>query len=284
MPERPVPGRKPANVYRVRRAIAATVAVVVLFLLWQLVSSFTGGGDETTATTAAPTPTTTLAPPPDCAEGDVVVAQYPDVAWSTILVDTERPLPPGYGPGDLHNISDAGFPFTDGLAVRQLVLEDLDAMRQAAVDNGTPLSILAAYRSYEQQAGLFERRVDEMGASEAGSRVARPGHSEHQLGTTIDVTDEGATDVDQSWGASPAGQWVARDAHKFGFLQTHPSNDQPPPSSHYVPCHPRYVGPAQAAHVSTSGLPLHHNLREHRPLAPIPPTLSPPHNPPHPHT
>src|SRR3546814_10073671 len=151
MPERPVPGRQPANVYRVRGAIAATIAVVVLFLLWQLVSSFTGGGDETTATTAAPTPTTTLAPPPDCAEGDVVVAQDPDVAWSTILVDTERSLPPGYGPGDLHNISDAGFPFTDGLAVRQLVLEDLDAMRQAAVDNGTPLSILAAYRSRSEE-------------------------------------------------------------------------------------------------------------------------------------
>src|SRR3546814_16241723 len=83
MPQRPVPGRQPANVYRVRRAIAATIAVVVLFLLWQLVSPFTGGGDETTATTAAPTTTTTLAPPPDCAEGEVVVARDPHVARST---------------------------------------------------------------------------------------------------------------------------------------------------------------------------------------------------------
>src|SRR3546814_11462292 len=59
MPQRPVPGRQPANVYRVRRAIADTNAVVVLFLLWQLVSSFTGGGDEDTAPTAATTTTTT---------------------------------------------------------------------------------------------------------------------------------------------------------------------------------------------------------------------------------
>src|SRR3546814_11555942 len=99
MPQRPVPGRQPANVYRVRRAIAATIAVVVLFLLWQLVSSFTGGGDEPTPATAAPTTTTTLAPPPDCAEGHVVVAQDPDVACSPLPRDPRRSLPPGSGPG-----------------------------------------------------------------------------------------------------------------------------------------------------------------------------------------
>src|SRR3546814_20631084 len=141
MPQRPVPGRQPANVYRVRRAIAATIAVVVLFLLWQLVSSFTGGGDETTATTAAPTTTTTLAPPPDCPEGDVVVAQDPDVAWSTILVDTARSLPPGYGPGALHHISDAGFPFPDGLAVPPLALDAPDAMPPTPGHNRPPLPI-----------------------------------------------------------------------------------------------------------------------------------------------
>src|SRR3546814_11900599 len=93
-----------------------------------------------------------------------------------------------------------------------------------------------------------------MGASEAGSRVARPGHSEHQLGTTIDVTDEGATDVDQSWGASPAGQWVASNAHKFGFLLSYPSNDQPRTCYDYEPWHLRYVGREQAADVIASGL------------------------------
>src|SRR3546814_10118397 len=86
-----------------------------------------------------------------------------------------------------------------------------------------------------------------MGASEAGSRVARPGHSEHQLGTTIDVTAEGATDVDQSWGASPAGQWVACNAHKFCFLLSYTSNAQPPPYYDSDPSHLRYAARAQAA-------------------------------------
>ena len=80
------------------------------------------------------------------------------------------------------------------------MLEDLNALREAAAANGTPLSVLAGYRSHQRQADLYERRVEELGDTEAGSRVARPGHSEHQLGTTIDVTTEGETDVDQSWG------------------------------------------------------------------------------------
>ena len=146
-------------------------------------------------------------------------------------------------PRDLHNIADAGFPFTDGVAVRQLVLDDLDALREAAAANGTPLSILAGYRSHERQADLYERRVDELGDSEAGSRVARPGHSEHQLGTTIDVTTEGETDVDQSWGATPNGQWVATNAHEYGFLLSYPLDASERTCYDYEPWHLRYVGP-----------------------------------------
>jgi D-alanyl-D-alanine carboxypeptidase len=133
-------------------------------------------------------------------------------------------------------------------------------MRTAAEANGTPLGILAAYRSYLQQTDLFARRVDEFGSSEAGSRVARPGHSEHQLGTTIDVTDEGATDVDQAWGATPTGQWVASNAHKFGFLISFPASAQPRTCFDFEPWHLRYVGRELSAAVISSGLTLREYL------------------------
>ena len=252
--------RQPAHVYRVRRAVVATILVLVVVGVWQGVGALTGGGETAAPTTTSSSTTTTLPPPPDCAEGDVVVTQDPDQAWSTILIDTERSLPPGYSPSDLHNIAAAGFPFTDGLAVRALAVEDLAAMREAAEANGTPIGILAAFRSYEQQVDLFERRTEELGTSEAGSRVARPGHSEHQLGTTIDVVDAGATDVDQSWGASPTGQWVASNAHQFGFLVSYPSNAQPRTCYDYEPWHLRYVGREQAAAVIESGLTLREYL------------------------
>jgi D-alanyl-D-alanine carboxypeptidase len=274
VPSGPRHRRQPTHVYRVRRAIAATVVVVLLFGLAQLVGAV-GGGDEEAATTTVPETTTTTIPPlPPCVEGDVVVPNDPGTEWATLIVDTERALGEGFAPNDLRNIADAGFPFTDGLAVRALVVADLGAMRQAAADNGTPISILAAYRSYQQQVDLFERRVDELGASEAGSRVARPGHSEHQLGTTIDVTTEGDTDVDQAWGASPAGQWVATNAHKYGFIISYPQDAQDRTCYDYEPWHLRYVGRELAADVIASGLTLREHLWNLNPVDVTPTTVA----------
>ncbi|MGH9274424.1 MAG: M15 family metallopeptidase [Acidimicrobiales bacterium] len=255
-----IPRRQPAHVYRLRRAIAATLLVLAVFGVLNLAGlAGGGGGDEAATTTTAPTTTTTVAPPPACVEGDVVTTDNPATGWATVIVDTERALPDWYTPPDLTNISEAGFPFTDGMALRGLVMADLSALREAAAANGTPIGILAAFRSYARQVDLFARRVDEMGASEAGSRVARPGHSEHQLGTTLDIGDEGATDVDQAWGASPTGQWISSHAHEFGFLISYPAGAEERTCYDFEPWHLRYVGRDVAAAVISSGL----TLREH---------------------
>ena len=264
-PSHPAHRRQPAQVYRLRRALAATGVVLVVFAI----ANIAGGGDgDGAAPIAIPesTTTTTIPPLPACADGDVVVLEDPAEAWATVMIDTARALPAQFGPPDLHNIADAGFPFTDGLAVRSLVVADLGALRQAAADNGTPLSILAAYRSHARQAELFGQRVEELGDIEAGSRVARPGHSEHQLGTTIDVTTEGDTDVDQSWGATPHGQWVATNAHKYGFLLSYPMEAAERTCFDYEPWHLRYVGRELAADVIASGLSLREYLWELNPI------------------
>ncbi len=259
--------------YNVRRAIVASALVVVLALGWQLVA---GGSDSAAPPASSTTTSSTIPPVPDCAEGDVTTNQNPNDQWATILVDTQVALPAGYGPPDLHNISEAGFPFTDGLALRGFVMDDLSAMRDGAVANGTPIRILAAYRSYPSQQDLYARRVDELGVSEAGSRVARPGHSEHQLGTTIDVTSEGATDVDQSWGASPAGQWIASHAHEYGFILSYPNGAAEHTCFDFEPWHLRYVGRDHAAAVIDQGITLREYLWNLQNGASRPTTTTPP--------
>ncbi len=258
----PAPRQRHApQVYRVRQAMAASAVVVVLALGWQLVGGGSGGD-------AAPPPSssstsTTLPPVPPCVDGepnDVLSGQNPDSQWATILVDTQIELPSNYGPRDLHNISEAGFPLTEGMALRGFVMPDLRALRDGAIANGTPIKILAAYRSYQSQEDLYARRVDELGASEAGSRVARPGHSEHQLGTTVDLTSEGANDVDQSWGASPAGQWIASHAHEYGFILSYPSGAATSTCYDFEPWHLRYVGRDHAAAVIDQGITLREYL------------------------
>ena len=247
--------------YRLRRALAATGIVLVGVSVLSLVGGLDGrGSDAASLTTTLPSTTSTLPPAPECTEADVQVPDDPATARATVLVDTARAVPADFGPTDLRNIADAGFPLTDGLAVRSLVIGDLDALRTAAKADGAPLRILAAYRSYAQQADLFTKRVDELGNTEAGSRVARPGHSEHQLGTTIDVTSEGLTDVDSSWGSTPEGQWVATNAHKYGFLLSYPVDASARTCYDYEPWHLRYVGRDEAAKVVASGLSLREYL------------------------
>jgi zinc D-Ala-D-Ala carboxypeptidase len=245
------PRRQPAHVYRRRQAVAASVVLLVVLFVARLVSGGGGGDDEPVQAAAVETTTTTTPAAPPCREGDLPVAQDPINEWDSVIVDPERALPATFGPTDLVNVAEAGFPL--GAAVRRIVLDDLRELREAAEANGTPLAVLVGYRSYQQQADLFARRTDQMGEIETRSRVAQPGHSEHQLGTAIDVADEGATDVDQTWAATPAGQWVAGNAHKYGFVLSYPQGAPERTCFDFEPWHLRYVGRERAAQVIASG-------------------------------
>ncbi len=243
-----------------RRAGAATVLILLLFVGYKALGGGGKGHPAASATTTSSSTTTSVPKVPACTTGDVPSQQDPKQAWATILVDNNLALPAGYGPPDLHNIADAGFPLTDGLALRALVMPDLSELRKAAIANGTPIKILAAYRSYVNQQALYAKRVGQLGNSETGSRAARPGHSEHQLGTTIDITSAGLTDVDQSWGATPTGQWIASNAYKYGFVLSYPADASASTCSDFEPWHLRYVGRAEAAAVISAGVSLREYL------------------------
>lgn len=255
-PPPPAHRRQTSEVYRLRRVIALTFALLLTIAILQLAQAAGDVGSQPAAapTTTESTTTTTIAPPPACLEGDLQVLEDPNANWATLLVDTQRAIPASYSPPDLHNIADAGFPLTDGVAVRELVLADLDALRQAAAANGTPIGVLAGYRGFSRQQDLFDRRTNTLGDVEAGSRVARPGHSEHQLGTTVDLATAGALDVDQAWGASLTGQWIATNAFKYGFIISYPPESQDRTCYDYEPWHLRYVGRQLAADIIDSGL------------------------------
>jgi D-alanyl-D-alanine carboxypeptidase len=257
--------REPVYVYRRRRLAAGALAVVVLFGGFRLIASLgDGDGDEdsvetaATTTTVAPATTTTLAAPPPCTIGDAVIPQDPAAEWATVIVDTARRLPPEFVPPDLVDAAEAGFP--TGFRVRALVVDDLRAMREAAAANGTPIGLIATFRTFEQQADLYARREEELGPEVARTRAARAGHSEHQLGTAIDVGNEGDIDVTQEWGETPTGRWIADHAHEYGFVLSLPAGKAAATCYDYEPWHLRYVGRELAAAVRASGLTLREYL------------------------
>lgn len=278
-PYRPPPRRLPPQVYRRRRAVVASAVLLVGLAGARLlgVGGGDGGGSTATPTTDPTVTTTTVVPePPECADGDIPVRQDPDEQWATVLVDRTRAIDAGHGPGDLHDISEAGFT-PDEETLRGFVMEDLRAMREAAEANGTPFGVIAGYRSYPEQVQLFDQRLQQLGEVEGRSRVARPGHSEHQLGTAVDVGPVGANDVDQSWAATPEGQWIAGNAHRYGFVLSYPAGAEARTCYDYEPWHLRYIGREQAAALVDSGLTLREYLYklEVETIGPPPETVAP---------
>jgi D-alanyl-D-alanine carboxypeptidase len=197
---------------------------------------------------AAPSPTL-----PACGHGDEPVEGDPRADWATIVVDTDHRLPPDFAPDDLVEVTAAGFAQLD--RVRQFVIPDLAALRQAAEANGTPIVVVSAYRSYAYQEGLYQDQVERVGEEQARARVARPGHSEHQLGTALDVLDRGSGELTPAFASTPAGRWIAAHAHEYGFVLSYPANARDRSCYDSEPWHVRYVGRDTATQIHEAGVP-----------------------------
>ena len=85
---------------------------------------------------------------------------------------------------------------------------------------------------------------------------ARAGHSEHQLGTAVDLRSRNgpaAWDLEDC-AATPEGAWVQQNAHSYGFVMGYPSGSELDSCYAYEPWHFRYVGPNVAEQIIERGL------------------------------
>ena len=215
-------------------------------------------GPQTTTTAPGPTPTTVppttpvSVPLPDCAIGDDEAVGDPATDWAKIVVDANLALPGDFAPPDLVDAEAAGFDTGD--QIREIIVDDLDALRQAAEDNDTPLGLVSAYRSYGYQQGLYDREVEQEGEAEAQKGTARPGHSEHQLGTSVDLLAAGSQSLVPSFAETDTGQWLAENAPTYGFVISYPDLPTTRTCYEFEPWHLRYVGRDLAPEITASGL------------------------------
>lgn len=129
--------------------------------------------------------------------------------------------------------------------LRAEAAEALIAMADAAAEDGVKLYVVSAYRSYESQNRIFNDYAAREGEEAANRYSARPGQSEHQLGTTIDF---GGTKYDwkDSFADTAQGRWLQENAQKFGFALSYPREDERDTEDItgyiYEPWHFRYIG------------------------------------------
>lgn len=239
--------------------VVFTAACIGLWVTWGSTQAETSEPSFSVADVAAPLPTTTEPPstttttaPTACTPADEPVVADPTEDWATIVVDTEHRLPADFVPPDLVGVTEAGFDAPD--LVRSIVIDDLAALREGAEAHGAPIVLVSAYRSYSYQEDLWNRKVAEEGEEAARLRTARPGHSEHQLGTTVDVVDPTDHELAARFADTAAGKWIAGHAHEYGFVLSYPAESRSRTCYEFEPWHLRYVGRDVAAAIEESGL------------------------------
>lgn len=171
------------------------------------------------------------------------------------VVNKTRPLnPKTYVPPNLvfPNVT-LRVPGNESMKIRADVgtaIEQLFAGAQAA---GHSPMLSSGYRSYNYQVTLYGGYVKSQGQAAADTQSARPGYSEHQTGLSFDICTNGNCKLEQAFGSTPFGQWVAAHAHEYGFIVRYPEGKQHITGYIYEPWHLRYLGTDTATQVKNSG-------------------------------
>ena len=214
------------------------------------------------APAGSPAPVAGVGPLPDCRLDDILTEPRGYDDWSITLVDWILTLGPGYRPRDLVPVGEGNVAAPNGGHIRAIALEDLQAMAAAAEKNGTPIVAYSPFRGYRQQVALFHGYAGANGSNfeNAITYSARPGHSEHQLGVTIDFIAPGEDGLRRDWEETRTGAWMAANAWKYGWLMSYPKGKQDVTCYMYEPWHYRYVGRDLAKKIHESGLTIREYL------------------------
>lgn len=131
----------------------------------------------------------------------------------------------------------------------------LKKLQAGAKEAGYNIPLLSGYRSYSDQNILYNNYVARDGKKLADTYSARPGHSEHQTGLAFDIGK-----IDNNYGNTSAGKWLAQHAHEYGFIIRYPKGKEKITGYIYEPWHVRYLGIDIATDIYNKGLTLEEYL------------------------
>ncbi len=159
----------------------------------------------------------------------------------TERVDKWYALPFEYEPDDLVTL-DGQYCKIRQIQLRAEAADAFKAMVNAAKAQGIHVYGFSGFRSAHTQRDLYLNRMKRPPYYKQRG-VARPGHSEHQLGTTVDVVGEDTSLAAASaFGNTPEAQWIRRHCYDFGFVLSYGEDNRIESGYIIEPWHLRYVG------------------------------------------
>lgn len=155
------------------------------------------------------------------------------------LIDKKHTASSSYAPKDLVSLKkNSLFDLNKaGMKIRAEAYSALNEMAQAALNDGIRLLVSSAYRSYSYQENLFNYWVSVDGLEEAERESARPGTSQHQLGTAVDFGS-----ISDDFDKTQMGQWIYKNAADYGWSLSFPKGYEDVTGYRWECWHFRYIG------------------------------------------
>jgi D-alanyl-D-alanine carboxypeptidase len=274
--------RDPSSRDKFRVLVAGLIAIVLVVAgeaaLWGATTQRSEAGASVAAlrpvsqATPAPTNATIPAPvqtavpvvppepvaPPAPAGFDKAARSIDDPTSIWFVANKTRPIPDAstYVPPDLVALR-GDIPNPYDYPLRQEAADALASMADSATaEIGQQLVAQSGYREYGVQEIVYSRYVGQVGTAAADRTSARPGFSEHQTGMAIDILAEGSgCSLDgPCFGDTTAGQWLAANAYRFGYLLRFPADKTAITGYEYEPWHFRYIGVDLATEMHNQGV------------------------------
>ncbi|MCC8112200.1 MAG: D-alanyl-D-alanine carboxypeptidase family protein [Ruminococcus sp.] len=110
-------------------------------------------------------------------------------------------------------------------------------LAEDAALEGLDIYIGSSYRSYAFQEEIYQNYCELYGWEKADTFSARPGHSEHQSGLTIDCNT-----INDAFGETDEAMWLAEHCANYGFIIRFSEGKEDITGYKYEPWHIRYVG------------------------------------------
>ncbi len=180
----------------------------------------------------------------------------------TILVNRSHPLAEDYVPENMLELAEAELPNIrlkkDSMLADPTATAALSRMLLAAEADGvTGFILVSSYRSYEEQAGIWAKKLaNDPDYGKNGMPVASmpPGESEHQTGLAFDITSRDHPSMSRGYADTEQAQWLAAHAHEYGFILRYAEGKEAITGVIYEPWHFRYVGEGVSHDLFESGL------------------------------
>ncbi len=155
-----------------------------------------------------------------------------------------------YVPGSLATITpEYLFAKDKPLQIHTNVALHLTQLLDTASSTGNPLLVTSAYRSFGTQAQLKSTYVVTYGSG-ANKFSAEQGYSEHQLGTTVDLTTLKVGVPSIKFEGTLGYVWLTQNAYRYGFIMSYPKQNT---YYQFEPWHWRFVGVALATELHNEG-------------------------------